>query len=92
MLQLNDHQSPTKILTLAKLKIYFQLVGDPLLDAMGLGGGQSQLKVADGILTQVPQAVGGAAQADRRLSTYAREQDPTGYEAVCVRSNANRID
>ncbi|MBT8164397.1 MAG: hypothetical protein KJP22_06070 [Acidimicrobiia bacterium] len=64
-----------------------ELIGDPLLDAMGVAARQTQFKVEEGKLTQVPASVGVAGLVDRRLATYAQEQDPAGYEAVCVGSN-----
>ena len=65
-----------------------ELVGDPLLDALGGSFGQSQFKVENGKLTQVPRVLGiGAAQADQALATYAQTQDPSGYEAACVGAN-----
>jgi len=64
-----------------------ELVGDPLLDAMGVAAQQTQFKVEEGKLTQIPASVGVAGLVDRQLATYAQEQDPGGYEAVCVGSN-----
>jgi hypothetical protein len=65
-----------------------QLVGDPVLDALDGSAGQSQFKVEDGKLTQVPRVLGvGGAQADQALAEYARIQDPSGYEAACVGAN-----
>jgi hypothetical protein len=61
-----------------------ELVGDPLLEAMGVGAGQPQFKVEDGKLTRVPTGLDGLV--DRRLATYAEQQDRAGYVAVCVGS------
>lgn len=65
-----------------------ELVGDPLLDAVGGSAGQNQFKVEDGKITGAPRILGiGAAQADQALAQYARQQDPAGYEAACVGAN-----
>ena len=65
-----------------------QLVGDPVLDAMGGAAGSAQFKVEDGKLTQVPRVLGvGAAAADQTLALFAQSQDPGGYEAACVGAN-----
>ena len=64
-----------------------ELVGDPLLEAMGVAAQQTQFKVEDGKLTQIPTTVGIASSVDRQLATYAQQQDPTRYEALCVGSN-----
>lgn len=65
-----------------------RLIGDPLFDAMGVAAGRAQFTVEDGKLGNMPRVLGiDAAQADQRLATYARQQDPAGYEAVCVGAN-----
>ena len=65
-----------------------ELVGDPLFDAIGGAAGQSQFKVEEGKLTQVPRVLGvGAGQADLALAQYAQTTDPSGYEAACVGAN-----
>jgi hypothetical protein len=62
------------------------IVGDPLLDAMGLAAGRGQFSIEDGKLTEVELGQWTRA-ADRQLATYAEQQDPVAYEAVCVGSN-----
>ncbi len=67
-----------------------ELVGDPVIDAMGLEAGLPQLRVSGNRLIEVADPA--YAQADQKLAVYAETQDPEGYEAVCTEGNGLALD